>query len=463
MKAIKYFFFVVLLAFSSKLLSQDQTILIFDPNGVSTSFQYTLSQLSEDSLFIADSLDDSIYNYDAAFLFLTNNNPLSEADVNRLINYTSSNKPTYLFSLPAMDSTTTLFANHIGLYEIVWFLTSTYVDSITGIDTVFTKSVLIDTSFMNWAGVPMIVGEMDPILHAWSTPLNFNPTYISTVDTLQVIFDLYNLIDDEGFLRKVLEYFDLIQQPQNVDIQFYPSVDTALVNGGCCTPLIIARNLISTPVRDSISIEPGPNTLFYYIDSTGSQVTIDNYYFIVIDSLNEFDYELWYHPKSFSNFSPIIIPFDSSYYTHENFYDIQLIVNKSGTKIDSFSQPFHADYGLSVDDLDRIPNKFSLSQNYPNPFNPSTTIKFTIPQTPLSFGEGLEVRLIVYDILGNEIVTLVNEEKKPGVYEVEFNIDSHSGEIRNLPAGRQGLVSGIYFYQLRAGDFVETKKMVLLK
>jgi len=96
-----------------------------------------------------------------------------------------------------------------------------------------------------------------------------------------------------------------------------------------------------------------------------------------------------------------------------------------------------------------IPNDFLLYQNFPNPFNPTTKIKFTIPASPLSFGEGQGVRLIVYDILGNEIATLVNEEKPAGEHEVEFDAS--------------GLTSGIYFYKLQAGNFVETKKMVLLK
>jgi hypothetical protein len=90
---------------------------------------------------------------------------------------------------------------------------------------------------------------------------------------------------------------------------------------------------------------------------------------------------------------------------------------------------------------------YHLGDNYPNPFNPTTTIKYQIPQ--LSF-----VTLEVYDVLGNEIATLVNEEKLVGIYKIEFN--SHSGEVRNLP-------SGIYFYMLRTGNFVETKKMILLK
>jgi len=99
---------------------------------------------------------------------------------------------------------------------------------------------------------------------------------------------------------------------------------------------------------------------------------------------------------------------------------------------------------------------FELYQNYPNPFNPTTKIKFTLPVT-LREVEGSLVTLKVYDVLGNEITTLVNEEKKPGTYEVEF-------DATRLP-------SGIYFYQLRIGDpetsqgqaFLDTKKMVLMK
>jgi photosystem II stability/assembly factor-like uncharacterized protein len=98
---------------------------------------------------------------------------------------------------------------------------------------------------------------------------------------------------------------------------------------------------------------------------------------------------------------------------------------------------------------------FSLSQNYPNPFNPVTKIKYTIPTPPVSSPlvkgrtkEGF-VTLKVYDILGREISTLVNEEKPAGEYEVGFD--------------GTALTSGIYFYQLRAGQFTETKKMILLK
>ena len=92
------------------------------------------------------------------------------------------------------------------------------------------------------------------------------------------------------------------------------------------------------------------------------------------------------------------------------------------------------------------PTKFLLEQNYPNPFNPSTKIKW---QSPVSGWQTLKV----YDILGNEVATLVDEYKPVGTYEVEF--DASSG-IRNP-------VSGIYFYQLKVGNYSDTKKMLLLK
>ncbi|MBK9096680.1 MAG: T9SS type A sorting domain-containing protein [bacterium] len=94
-----------------------------------------------------------------------------------------------------------------------------------------------------------------------------------------------------------------------------------------------------------------------------------------------------------------------------------------------------------------IVNEFSLSQNYPNPFNPSTKIKYSIPQNVRQLTGNVSLK--IYDVLGREIATLVNEEKPAGEYEVEFD--------------GTALPSGIYFYQLKAGVYSETKKMILLK
>ena len=103
---------------------------------------------------------------------------------------------------------------------------------------------------------------------------------------------------------------------------------------------------------------------------------------------------------------------------------------------------------------DELPNNFSLEQNYPNPFNPATTISFTIPNVETT-RRVVFTTLRVYDILGNEITTLVNEEKAPGNYHVTFNPD-HAEQGRSM-------TSGIYFYRLTAGSYAETKKMIFLK
>jgi hypothetical protein len=107
------------------------------------------------------------------------------------------------------------------------------------------------------------------------------------------------------------------------------------------------------------------------------------------------------------------------------------------------------EFGQLVNISDNITEKYShkLFQNYPNPFNPKTKIKFTIPSVQTQ--RAVSVKLKVYDVLGNEIETLVNEYKPAGEYEVEFD-----GKV---------LPSGIYFYQIKCSNFIETKKMSLLK
>jgi hypothetical protein len=89
-----------------------------------------------------------------------------------------------------------------------------------------------------------------------------------------------------------------------------------------------------------------------------------------------------------------------------------------------------------------IPSSYSLSQNYPNPFNPSTKIKFQVPSSKF-------VKLIVFDILGKEVATLVNESLQPGTYETTFDASN--------------LASGIYFYRLQSENFVETRRMLMVK
>jgi hypothetical protein len=114
------------------------------------------------------------------------------------------------------------------------------------------------------------------------------------------------------------------------------------------------------------------------------------------------------------------------------------------TQSDS-SNPVYFMGTTSINDKMLLPTEYSLSQNFPNPFNPSTVINYTIPSTVMN-----EIVLLkIYDILGNEVVTLINESKDAGYYQVQF--DSHN------------LSSGVYFYRLSVGNFTSIKKMILIR
>ncbi len=121
---------------------------------------------------------------------------------------------------------------------------------------------------------------------------------------------------------------------------------------------------------------------------------------------------------------------------NDNWYNFQRWTNEYGTAV-------------SVENEKGIPAEFSLSQNYPNPFNPTTTIKYSIPAVDENSSSATNVIIKVYDILGKEITTLVNQTQNPGQYKVTFN-------AVNLP-------SGLYFYRLQVGNNILTKKCLLIK
>ena len=327
MKHSIYLAFFIVLLITSVSHSQDQKILVFDPNGASTSFQFTFSQLTEDSVFVADTIDNTIFNYDALFLFIAPPYLLSQEECIRLIQYSTDNRPIYIFICIFPGGIDTVaFWNHIGVEEMYGLLLSVPVTTVFGVSGQFTNGVIIDTSFMSGL-IPEVVGNVDSILVGDGGTWEVNTTYISGYDSLNVVIDLYNLIDDYDFLQRVLEQFELIL-PNDVKDQF---------------------NLIAD---------------------------------------------------------------------------------------------------------------FILFQNYPNPFNPTTKIKYTIPSVTLRQDQSDNwITLKVYDILGNEITTLVNEEKQAGTYEIEFSTkggSTYSGDTYDLP-------SGIYLYQPKTGNYVETQKMVLIK
>ena len=185
--------------------------------------------------------------------------------------------------------------------------------------------------------------------------------------------------------------------------------------------------------RREIAVRNNSNTQLeitsYY--SRTSSFSIINNFPIVIDPFESRIVQIEFSPDSLGVFSD----------------DIHLRVQKENEmiaqviKVLGYSVPT-----ASIKLEDNYLTKYELSQNYPNPFNPNTIVKYSIP---LGAQRDVSVQLKVYDVLGNEVAILVNEEKPAGNYEIEF-------DGNELP-------SGIYFYKLQAGEFVETKKMVLIK
>ncbi|MBI3124608.1 MAG: PQQ-dependent sugar dehydrogenase [Ignavibacteriales bacterium] len=123
--------------------------------------------------------------------------------------------------------------------------------------------------------------------------------------------------------------------------------------------------------------------------------------------------------------------------------------NYSSGKIYRFKQTDTGGTGKA-----ELPDKFKLYQNFPNPFNPSTNIRYQLATTGY-------VTLKIFDVLGNEVATLVDELQQSGVYSSSFSTIPASHAARQ--GGRSPLTSGIYFYQLRAGSFVSTKKLIVMK
>jgi hypothetical protein len=132
-------------------------------------------------------------------------------------------------------------------------------------------------------------------------------------------------------------------------------------------------------------------------------------------------------------FAPIVVGADSSLF---------VIQSNSGSSPDTVKVSGIANPITDVEQLTGFPKVFALSQNYPNPFNPSTTLSFSLPSR--SF-----VTLNIFDLLGREVATVVSEEFPAGTYSRQWNASNIS--------------SGIYFYRLKAGSFIEIKKLVLLR
>jgi len=108
---------------------------------------------------------------------------------------------------------------------------------------------------------------------------------------------------------------------------------------------------------------------------------------------------------------------------------------------------FESPFTVSTEEELILPTKFALHQNYPNPFNPITQLMYDLP-------EQSRATLIVFDLLGREVITLLSEKQDAGYKSVLWDGTNNKGQL---------VSAGVYFYQIRAGDYIQTKKMMLLK
>jgi hypothetical protein len=129
--------------------------------------------------------------------------------------------------------------------------------------------------------------------------------------------------------------------------------------------------------------------------------------------------------------------------------EIEILIENVNNSAHDYLVEFSVSTEVTSVEDEQIPGKFELHQNYPNPFNPSTVISFSLPESGM-------VTLKVYDIIGNEIAVLINSTMNAGQFNYNFNAS-------NLPAGRHGLPSGIYFYELLTSNLRAVKKMILEK
>lgn len=203
-------------------------------------------------------------------------------------------------------------------------------------------------------------------------------------------------------------------------------------------------------INDLNGTEPMDNYIVRMYDSSGQTklgegITKNGYYFVVVET----DDQTTAETEGIADNSSIMLKMTvdgTEYQLYTDTLGTQTsILHESGTnkEIDVYIK----DIILGVEDEKQIPMQYALENNYPNPFNPETTIKYRIPKTT-------KVSIDIYNVTGQKIRTIVSEEKQPGTYSVKWDGRNDFG---------RKVSSGIYLYRLQADNFIDTKKMILLK
>ncbi len=278
------------------------------------------------------------------------------------------------------------------------------------------------------------------LLNTYNISLEASPNKISWIDKMVfrngVLWATGGYGDPSGFggIRGVFK-IDISNSTSSNQIPF--GSDFENTNGLACDGLnFFIGKTDSAGVSGIVKFNPDnvtvvPSNLFISLGNRAKDLSYgDNFLWVGIDRVNKFN------PLSGEFLEDLNLPgsaaelfFDNKFWTYD----------ESNNTIKVYFLPT---VGINENNVLSSPENFSLSQNYPNPFNPSTTISWS---TSVSGWQTLKV----YDVLGIEVTTLLDEFKQAGSYEVNFNSSS--------------LTSGVYFYQLKTGSFMQTRKMLLLK
>ncbi|MBE0551659.1 MAG: T9SS type A sorting domain-containing protein [Ignavibacterium sp.] len=286
----------------------------------------------------------------------------------------------------------------------------------------------------NWWGVTIQVGiagqpganpNLGNVENADTTDDGLNIIYGNIQDT--VVYDLYNNTPDPIYA-------------QNNDWRVYDStlIENHIVHGVDSTHLGIVQFM---PFSNSIPVE----LTSFTASALDGNVVLN---WITATELNNSGFQIERRKtkdEKSEEWRSIGFVSGNGTTTEKSFYsftDQNPVAGKSYYRLKQIDFDGSFEYSSIVEVDFNLPIVFSLEQNYPNPFNPATSIQYTIRSKQ-------NVQLLVYNVLGKEIATLVNEEKPAGDYKVNFDASK--------------LSSGVYFYQLQAGSFVEAKKMILIR
>jgi hypothetical protein len=364
--------------------AQNQSIFIYDPSGnYYQSLQARIPYFFQGNVARVNSLDSAIMNYNAGFLL----EPpiLNQTQTNILKNYLNHAGRFYLFASGLGGSIDLL--TFLGFEQIHGLPAGTCVDTTVGLSGTFTEGLRIYQPISYLSEFLSVTGTVIPILQArCPTAFNHYSAFATVSDTFKAVVDIYNYTYNGEFLKRLLSYFDLDVIPvelTNFEAEAYEGK-------------IILKWITATET----------NNMEFQIEKKKAENEWLNIGFVL-------GYGTTTEPKNYS------------------FNDNEVSNGKYEYRLKQIDFDGSYEYSQTIKVIVDLPHYFVLYQNYPNPFNSSSVIKYSLPQSS-------NVVIKVFDILGNEIETLVNEEKSVGTYEVTWN-------ATNLP-------SGVYLARIEANS-----------